>query len=149
MFFLMIRRPPNSPRTDTLCPHTTLCRTKEFKVEILLHDRSTLSAEGKGFGPDLRRHIGKFQAVRSGLDIELPHILHQRQIVAIDGHRHVALRRSRVYLREESRGRGADEQGKKAGSTHQNFLLRSEEHTSELQSLMRIPYAVFCLKQKT
>src|SRR3546814_8653238 len=26
---------------------------------------------------------------------------------------------------------------------------RSEEHTSELQSLMRIPYAVFCLKKKT
>src|SRR3546814_3611457 len=29
------------------------------------------------------------------------------------------------------------------------FLLRSEEHTSELQSLMRISYAVFCLKKKT
>src|SRR3546814_9716095 len=28
-------------------------------------------------------------------------------------------------------------------------LHRSEEHTSELQSLMRIPYAVFCLKKKT
>src|SRR3546814_10576879 len=28
-------------------------------------------------------------------------------------------------------------------------LLRSEEHTSELQSLMRISYAVFCLKTKT
>src|SRR3546814_13580433 len=28
-------------------------------------------------------------------------------------------------------------------------LHRSEEHTSELQSLMRISYAVFCLKQKT
>src|SRR3546814_5349871 len=27
-------------------------------------------------------------------------------------------------------------------------LIRSEEHTSELQSLMRIPYAVFCLKKK-
>src|SRR3546814_4110642 len=27
--------------------------------------------------------------------------------------------------------------------------LRSEEHTSELQSLMRISYAVFCLKKKT
>src|SRR3546814_10661429 len=27
-------------------------------------------------------------------------------------------------------------------------MLRSEEHTSELQSLMRIPYAVFCLKKK-
>src|SRR3546814_1145006 len=29
------------------------------------------------------------------------------------------------------------------------MLLRSEEHTSELQSLMRISYAVFCLKKKT
>src|SRR3546814_2315207 len=28
-------------------------------------------------------------------------------------------------------------------------LVRSEEHTSELQSLMRISYAVFCLKKKT
>src|SRR3546814_9261735 len=28
-------------------------------------------------------------------------------------------------------------------------MRRSEEHTSELQSLMRIPYAVFCLKKKT
>src|SRR3546814_7546558 len=32
---------------------------------------------------------------------------------------------------------------------HQDFLrTRSEEHTSELQSLMRISYAVFCLKKK-
>src|SRR3546814_5689996 len=30
----------------------------------------------------------------------------------------------------------------------QDCLLRSEEHTSELQSLMRISYAVFCLKKK-
>src|SRR3546814_9123445 len=29
------------------------------------------------------------------------------------------------------------------------FCSRSEEHTSELQSLMRISYAVFCLKNKT
>src|SRR3546814_4727521 len=29
------------------------------------------------------------------------------------------------------------------------LLIRSEEHTSELQSLMRISYAVFCLKKKT
>src|SRR3546814_2367635 len=29
------------------------------------------------------------------------------------------------------------------------YSLRSEEHTSELQSLMRISYAVFCLKKKT
>src|SRR3546814_2848044 len=30
-----------------------------------------------------------------------------------------------------------------------HFIGRSEEHTSELQSLMRISYAVFCLKKKT
>src|SRR3546814_10223931 len=30
----------------------------------------------------------------------------------------------------------------------ENFMVRSEEHTSELQSLMRISYAVFCLKKK-
>src|SRR3546814_1394852 len=32
---------------------------------------------------------------------------------------------------------------------HQGCCHRSEEHTSELQSLMRISYAVFCLKKKT
>src|SRR3546814_1318190 len=31
---------------------------------------------------------------------------------------------------------------------HRNLDLRSEEHTSELQSLMRISYAVFCLNKK-
>src|SRR3546814_4550590 len=31
---------------------------------------------------------------------------------------------------------------------HEEVLQRSEEHTSELQSLMRISYAVFCLKKK-
>src|SRR3546814_1069378 len=34
------------------------------------------------------------------------------------------------------------------GYMPQRFGLRSEEHTSELQSLMRISYAVFCLKKK-
>src|SRR3546814_6599789 len=33
--------------------------------------------------------------------------------------------------------------------TQDNPMYRSEEHTSELQSLMRISYAVFCLKKKT
>src|SRR3546814_7703212 len=35
------------------------------------------------------------------------------------------------------------------GSTDESDTARSEEHTSELQSLMRISYAVFCLKKKT
>src|SRR3546814_1124457 len=35
------------------------------------------------------------------------------------------------------------------GGPEEGAALRSEEHTSELQSLMRISYAVFCLKKKT
>src|SRR3546814_10408558 len=38
--------------------------------------------------------------------------------------------------------------GAQATGSHPPTLYRSEEHTSELQSLMRIPYAVFCLKKK-
>src|SRR3546814_6891231 len=34
------------------------------------------------------------------------------------------------------------------GRRHEHMAARSEEHTSELQSLMRISYAVFCLKNK-
>src|SRR3546814_1388906 len=34
------------------------------------------------------------------------------------------------------------------GEGDERFVFRSEEHTSELQSLMRISYAVFCLKKK-
>src|SRR3546814_1368425 len=48
----------------------------------------------------------------------------------------------------DSRHRGAtlDRDGK-AGASEDIGRLRSEEHTSELQSLMRISYAVFCLKK--
>src|SRR3546814_6691142 len=41
----------------------------------------------------------------------------------------------------------ADHEGQRAASRSGN-TTRSEEHTSELQSLMRISYAVFCLKKK-
>src|SRR3546814_5178003 len=47
--------------------------------------------------------------------------------------------------KRDARGRGADPKRLGIGRGHQ----RSEEHTSELQSLMRISYAVFCLKKKT
>src|SRR3546814_3499901 len=38
--------------------------------------------------------------------------------------------------------------GRKTDMSDAEWLARSEEHTSELQSLMRISYAVFCLKKK-
>src|SRR3546814_2925455 len=37
---------------------------------------------------------------------------------------------------------------KKAKDSNREMVMRSEEHTSELQSLMRISYAVFCLEKK-
>src|SRR3546814_4735077 len=48
---------------------------------------------------------------------------------------------------------GVDDRGRKLRQAddliHRHRGGRSEEHTSELQSLMRISYAVFCLKKKT
>src|SRR3546814_7299105 len=44
---------------------------------------------------------------------------------------------------------GSDPAMVDAAMTHAAHGARSEEHTSELQSLMRISYAVFCLKKKT
>src|SRR3546814_5563259 len=56
--------------------------------------------------------------------------------------RSITISRSRRLSRRPSRS-----------APPRNFVqargLRSEEHTSELQSLMRISYAVFCLKKKT
>src|SRR3546814_5425822 len=86
-FFLMIRRPPRSTRTDTLFPYTTL--------------------------------------FRSGRHRELPGATDPR----------VAPRSRTPWL-----GSG---RARRRPPRH-----RSEEHTSELQSLMRISYAVFCLKKK-
>src|SRR3546814_8456457 len=83
----MIRRPPRSTRTDTLCPYTTLFRSI-LRVRLLLA-QVPLDAGAAQHRP---------------------------------GHA------------PGQRGFGADH--------------RSEEHTSELQSLMRISYAVFCLKKK-
>src|SRR3546814_1576891 len=83
-FFLKIRRPPRSTRTDTLFPYTTLFRSRR---------------PGMGTG--------------------------------------VAGRCFRIY--------GRHQPGEPDGLQR---LGRSEEHTSELQSLMRNSYAVFCLKKK-
>src|SRR3546814_18406833 len=87
IFFLNVRRPPRSTRTDTLFPYTTLFRSPKANVR----DGDAL-------------WLAKFTSVHD-----------QRPIERVE----VATLR-----------------------------LRSEEHTSELQSLMRISYAVFCLQKK-
>src|SRR3546814_4531414 len=106
----MIRRPPRSTRTDTLCPYTTRFRsaddylTKPFAIqELEARLRALIRRE--------RRQVGS--EVLKVADLVLDP---------------ASLRATR-------------------GGT--KLQLRSEEHTSELQSLMRISYAVFCLKKKT
>src|SRR3546814_10275341 len=63
------------------------------------------------------------------------------------GHnRHPFFRRSRISVSRRISAGGASGVGASSGFLKR--LTRSEEHTSELQSLMRISYAVFCLKKK-
>src|SRR3546814_16506180 len=105
VFFLMIRRPPRSTRTDTLFPYTTLFRSGCYD---LLHDRLLLVERS-------RTKMGAEGESCSGIDDPKLDTLLPADAVA--------------QLRED-------------------VEMRSEEHTSELQSLMRISYAVFCLKKK-
>src|SRR3546814_1217918 len=111
-FFLMIRRPPISTRTDTLFPYPTLCRS-QGAGRIARDPR--LSAARFAL---LFRHV---RGGRAGGGGPAGALLCQRDS-GPDNHRH-----HRRFAR---------------------FDRRSEEHTSELQSLMRISYAVFCLKHK-
>src|SRR3546814_13631212 len=106
-FFLMIRRPPRSTRTDTLFPYTTLFRSELSSLIDLF-----------------RQHN-----VRSYLEIGARH-----------GDSFFEVMRSLPF---GSVGIAVDLPGGLWG-----VQSRSEEHTSELQSLMRISYAVFCLKKK-
>src|SRR3546814_4679508 len=55
----------------------------------------------------------------------------------------------RLAIFEESREPGLEGKIELTGASNALSDKRSEEHTSELQSLMRISYAVFCLKQKS
>src|SRR3546814_13703368 len=100
-FFLMIRRPPRSTRTDTLFPYTTLFRSP-------MSDKDGKISNWRGRG-EIFLESSDFAAAS-----ELASTLSDRMPIANLGF----------------------------------SVSRSEEHTSELQSLMRISYAVFCLKKK-
>src|SRR3546814_8899080 len=65
--------------------------------------------------------------------------------------RHAAVGPARHDLSPRMFARGMVDQAgdEERLALHSHLSARSEEHTSELQSLMRISYAVFCLKKKT
>src|SRR3546814_12178442 len=105
-FFLMIRRPPRSTRTDTLFPYTTLFRSfKYWQLESL---------------------EAALACIVNWLTLMPKPMLGQR-----------------VRLQP----RAVDERLEAMKWIWPLWKRRSEEHTSELQSLMRISYAVFCLKK--
>src|SRR3546814_1877367 len=69
----------------------------------------------------------------------------QHDLADVAGGFHQGVRPGGLGQREAGRHHRGDAAGLEQGP---DLLLRSEEHTSELQSLMRISYAVFCLKKK-
>src|SRR3546814_8770419 len=96
---------------------------------------------------------GRLIALSRIADIVAPRSGHDDS-AAISG-RHVSPQRFQHYQdRRRQRRRGADHAAAAACRSPAGLALpvaaagRSEEHTSELQSLMRISYAVFCLKKK-
>src|SRR3546814_4355042 len=121
----MLRRPPRSTRTDTLVPYTTLFRSGHrhgaFDGHGIWHVRKAgLAALSRQSGRGLPGPQRVASAEYVGRDREADR---QRGPPAGRG-------------RRSHRAQGADRPSR-----------RSEEHTSELQSLMRISYAVFCLKE--
>src|SRR3546814_1635993 len=114
----MIQRPPRSTRTDTLFPYTTLFRS----VERLggLHGFM-------GWDRPILTDSGGYQ-VMSLSDLTKMSEEGVTFKSHLDGSRHLLTPERSMAV--------------------QRALGRSEEHTSELQSLMRISYAVFCLKKK-
>src|SRR3546814_3478348 len=109
-FFLMIRRPPRSTRTDTLFPYTTRFRSRY--------------RQGQATGPRSRQWQPKAESCSPHAPLKTD----PQQLLRLDRKFH------RQLLQHVLRKTINDQ--------------RSEEHTSELQSLMRISYAVFCLKKK-
>src|SRR3546814_6262224 len=108
----MLRLPPGSTRTDTLCPYTALFRSGACGGAL---------ASGAVPVPATVVRDPPVAAVGTGLDVP-----------AESGGAAMLDRRHDLEL----------VQAQMPG-------MRSEEHTSELPSLMRTSYAVFCLKTKT
>src|SRR3546814_3433477 len=131
----MIPRPPRSTRTDTLFPYTTLFRSIQgFSTGGEYGGAATFMAE---YAPDDRRgffgsflEFGTLAGFSLGASLMLVFSLALGDAAMHDwGWRIPFLIAAPMGL---------------IGT----YLRRSEEHTSELQSLMRISYAVFCLKKK-
>src|SRR3546814_2705855 len=142
----MIRRPPSSTRTATLFPYTTLFRAHVHglaaAVDRRLGDQRADTGRGTPGAAQVFR-AGRLwhPAGQGGRHRGLPDH-HERHPGDPEAHR-PAENPVRPYGRARQ---AAEAAGDLRRARHRP--RRSEEHTSELQSLMRISYAVFCLKKK-
>src|SRR3546814_8735464 len=94
---------------------------------------------------EARLKAGRPLRIKAGFDPTAPD-LHIGHTVLLNKMRQFQdLGHQVIFLIGDFTGMIGDPSGKNATRKP----LRSEEHTSELQSLMRISYAVFCLKKKT
>src|SRR3546814_1175847 len=144
----MIRRQPGSTRTDTLFPYTTLFRSGVAPAAVR---RRGLLLAGKPapvvgvFGPARAHRVAdpaRGFHVRRGQAGAARAIPADRGGAAVAGG---ADHRARVRPAQRLAGRHRHAAAA-AGRLARPAGARSEEHTSELQSLMRISYAVFCLE---
>src|SRR3546814_4922310 len=125
----MILRPPASTPTDTLFPYTTLFRSA-------LHICTSIGPSSKTLRAARRSAIARSNSGGSRRNDESIFASGSSVCMRTDS----GFNRSAIHA---GHGRLMDDQPNQHGKNH-----RSEEHTSELQSLMRISYAVFCLKKK-
>src|SRR3546814_9260968 len=137
----MIRRPPISTRTDTLFPYTTLFRSKVGDVRILV-----IGATGVRGRPTVR------QLVRQGHEVvALVKSAESAAVASFDGATPIigSLFDERSVATAMTGCKAVMHLATRIPPTRKaHRVSRSEEHTSGLQSLMRISYAVFCLKNK-
>src|SRR3546814_8985780 len=124
----MMRRPPRSTRTDTLCPYTTLFRSGRYTANL-----------------SNCRYCRGEHLVLHALDCERARRADRCSPATPPDNGPRGASRF-LWLSRQLR-RGANLHYLRQGRSGASYI-RSEEHTSELQSLMRISYAVFCLKKK-
>src|SRR3546814_7498652 len=120
----MMQRIQRSTRTETLCPCTRLIRSRRLRAVAVVPGHGPASAPWPQALDDEERY----------LDILVSET--RRALAAGTG------------LAEAVATVGRSERGRWRLFEAYHDRNRSEEHTSELQSLMRISYAVFCLKKK-
>src|SRR3546814_10710746 len=142
IFFLMIRRPPRSKRTDTLFPYTTLFRSW-LSEPVGARERDTRMPRSGCLQQNDRQPPEHHGRHREGSHEE-PATQDRRGKQDAGGDLGPERR-----LQQHGGGRVSDEPPvAPVRRDAPDRGPRSEEHTSELQSLMRISYAVFCLKKK-